>query len=770
MKISLTYTVRGDAALRDLQKVWLCATPEDYRIYGRTITEDLLGCRDSVSVWQPLEPGQAAVGWELDALLDDLRQMQLFVVPVTRAFLTTDNRARLSEMRFAEENDIPVLPVFMEPGLDALFNSVCGSLQCLDRCSTDTTALPFRVKLASFLDDVLLDDELVNRIRQSFAASIFLSYRKKDREYAQEVMRLIHSSEYARDVAIWYDEFLTAGEDFNESIREALRKCDLVSMVVTPNFLEDPNYVKDQEYPMARKIGKPIMPVIAVPTDMAALKNGFEGLPECITADEDAAEAVERVIRSTLRIGQDDSPEHLFLMGLAYLNGIDVETDHDRALKLITEAAEGGVTEALSKLASMYSSGMGVRRDYTKAALWQQRYSDTLEAGIGENVWYSPDRSDDYYDTPLRYLNISTEEVSRYMHACREASDLWRLAGRNEDAWADIDRLMQLDKRALGADAITELIEIYMLAIRLAMNENELVIGRRLCDEMMALAEKKLFVESVRTDVHTLALEYRGLIALKENDPETALKILRECAEVFYKAIDWGFISDMGERRYAENRVPKIHYIETRYNIAFTLLKYWPDDPEKRSEARYDYQTVIDLYNQVGRDGAEDLRQGVWAGSWSGIAEIIRIEEGREKALEYSRDILAKAIRQYGILQSEATLMYLKAACASMAETLTGPEVQPEDPEMLAELFTVRKRQADLCRGENTGEAEKYDEMARAAMQRFAYKSWRLFERGEMEPLQNLYDKCKALQEKHPDDPYIRKVMRVTDMYPDIKK
>ena len=108
MKISLTYTVRGDAALRDLQKVWLCATPEDYRIYGRTITEDLLGCRDSVSVWQPLEPGQAAVGWELDALLDDLRQMQLFVVPVTRAFLTTDNRARLSEMRFAEENDIPV--------------------------------------------------------------------------------------------------------------------------------------------------------------------------------------------------------------------------------------------------------------------------------------------------------------------------------------------------------------------------------------------------------------------------------------------------------------------------------------------------------------------------------------------------------------------------------------------------------------------------------------------------------------------------------------
>ena len=90
-------------------------------------------------------------------------------------------------------------------------------------------------------------------------------------------MRLIHKNEYSRDIAIWYDEFLTPGEDFNDSIREALRKSGLVSLVVTPNFLEDPNYVKDHEYPEARDSGKPIMPVVAVPTDMDALQSAFKG-------------------------------------------------------------------------------------------------------------------------------------------------------------------------------------------------------------------------------------------------------------------------------------------------------------------------------------------------------------------------------------------------------------------------------------------------------------------------------------------------------------
>ena len=61
---------------------------------------------------------------------------------------------------------------------------------------------------------ILLGEERLD----AFAAKIFLSYRKKDRALARELMRTIHQDPLLRDVAIWYDEFLTLGEDFNAEI------------------------------------------------------------------------------------------------------------------------------------------------------------------------------------------------------------------------------------------------------------------------------------------------------------------------------------------------------------------------------------------------------------------------------------------------------------------------------------------------------------------------------------------------------------------------
>ena len=118
MGIVLLHRERGSAALKDTQKVWLCAVPADHRKYGRTLAEELLDCRSSISVWYPADPEQEIEGRELESYLDDLKQMQLFVIPVTAEFLTTDNRARLTEMQLAIDNGIPVLPVFVEPGLD----------------------------------------------------------------------------------------------------------------------------------------------------------------------------------------------------------------------------------------------------------------------------------------------------------------------------------------------------------------------------------------------------------------------------------------------------------------------------------------------------------------------------------------------------------------------------------------------------------------------------------------------------------------------------
>ena len=112
----------------------------------------------------------------------------------------------------------------MESGLDALYarSALFGERQYLSPSGEDATALSYEGKLKKYLDVVLVNDETAKRVRASFKGYLFLSYRKKDRQYANELIRLIHREPKFRDIAIWYDEFLTPGENFNDSIKKAI--------------------------------------------------------------------------------------------------------------------------------------------------------------------------------------------------------------------------------------------------------------------------------------------------------------------------------------------------------------------------------------------------------------------------------------------------------------------------------------------------------------------------------------------------------------------
>lgn len=68
--------------------------------------------------------------------------------------------------------------------------------------SHDTTEISYEEKLKKFLESVLISDEMAKRVRGAFDAYIFLSYRKKDRRYANELMRIIHAKPEYRDIAI----------------------------------------------------------------------------------------------------------------------------------------------------------------------------------------------------------------------------------------------------------------------------------------------------------------------------------------------------------------------------------------------------------------------------------------------------------------------------------------------------------------------------------------------------------------------------------------
>ena len=402
----LNYKTRGMSSPQGKQRVYFTCHPADFESYFEKISEEILKLQNC-AIWYDKELDEAETV--------DLSQMQLFVIPVTSRFLYEKNRALDSDFRYALEHHIPILPIMQQSGLVESFNRICGDLQWIDPYAQDETAISYAEKMSRFLDSVLVGDELAEKVRAAFDAYIFLSYRKKDRKYAKELMRLIHKNEFCRDIAIWYDEFLIPGENFNDAIEAALKKSGLFALAVTPNLVSEDNYIMSVEYPMAKTQGKDILPVEMVATNREELQKKYVDIPKCVDAEDETGLAEELLTRiQKLAIRENDrSPEHNFFIGLAYLGGIDVEVNHERAVTLITGAAEAELPEAMGKLVSMYRNGEGLERDYKEAIKWQEKLAAYFEKKYVENK------------TPQNG-HVLLEKMSQYGNALKEIRDWTR--------------------------------------------------------------------------------------------------------------------------------------------------------------------------------------------------------------------------------------------------------------------------------------------------------------------------------------------------------
>lgn len=426
----------------------------------------------------------------LEDQTNQLGRMSLFVIPVTMKLLTEPNRAMDEDVPFAIENHIPLLPIMMEGGLDPIY---CRPDKFGDRKylmpgrDTDRSGLSYTEKLSRYLKSVLLDDKTAERVRNAFDCYVFLSYRWKDRYHADELMRLVHKDPRFRDVATWYDEFLVPGEGFNEAIAEALRKSKLYTMVVTDNLINEDNYIQAIEYPAAHRAGKAILPVEMETTDRSMLETKFDGIPDCVPTEDEQyfyAALLESLHDVALQCNRGD-PEHDFLMGLAYLEGIDVEVDRSRALKLITSAARAGLLEAVEQLANMYLNGNAVPFDYDKARFWVQELYVKSKTG-----------SDADPSVTLRALNME--------------ADMYKLGG------------VPLTART------KQLSEVYNLSCRVFGKENPdtaLALSNLAASEISYPAQKRVI--EMQEQAYELSTKL-----LAENDPR-AISILHNWAIIY---------------------------------------------------------------------------------------------------------------------------------------------------------------------------------------------------------------------------------------------
>ena len=365
----MQYKTRGGSSPQGKPRVYFSCHINDLQRCFSDLTDEILIHHDC-AVWYLSDPQVERD----EAFFEELALMQLMVMPISADLLETPNHTLEKDFVFARKHGIPILPIMLEGGLDERFNRTCGDLHYLFWHQDDATAISYREKLAQYLFSVLIGDDLAEKIRSAFDAYIFLSYRKKDRKYAQQLMRLIHKNPFCRDIAIWYDEFLTPGENFNDLIWAALEKSDLFVLTVTPNVINEVNYIMTTEYPIARSSNKSILPVEMLPTDRETLSKHYQEIPPCtgIQVDGDLDDFLRDFFRHLSSRKRNTDAQHTFFMGLAYLAGIDVEVDHDMALSLITEAANHGLPEAMEKLISMYTDGIGTQRSQKHALQWCQ--------------------------------------------------------------------------------------------------------------------------------------------------------------------------------------------------------------------------------------------------------------------------------------------------------------------------------------------------------------------------------------------------------------
>ena len=376
---TLSIVTKNRTSLNDKPSIYFTCHPKDFDRYFEQIVGDIIGISDAVIYYtedmtEPFTDEELSLG---------IGEMQLLVVPVTHRLLSTPNRAMDVDIKFAKAAGVRILPIMVEEGLDDLYSDPkrFGNRQYIAPSQTDSSAIPYEQRLAEHIADVTIDTDLLCRVREAFNKRIFLSYRKKDRAYANTLMRSIHGIPEFRDVAIWYDEYIRLGEDFRENIDTALEKSDLFLLLVSPGILEDPNFVKDEEYKMANG-KKPILPVEMVPTDKNALSLCFENIPECVEMDnEQIRSRIIELLPECQSQKPDNDPEHLYLIGIAYFYGIDAEVDRERGLSMLKTAADMGHTGAINFVFDYHRDSA----EYGDALPYAEQLYDHYLHSLGKN-------------------------------------------------------------------------------------------------------------------------------------------------------------------------------------------------------------------------------------------------------------------------------------------------------------------------------------------------------------------------------------------------
>lgn len=83
---------------------------------------------------------------------------------------------------------------------------------------------------------------------------VFISYSHKDRDIILDIITPLYEAGWK----IWYDEGLTIGDRYDETLKEHIRNCSVFLLFLT-NHSRESRYIRENEIPWAEEFEKPII-------------------------------------------------------------------------------------------------------------------------------------------------------------------------------------------------------------------------------------------------------------------------------------------------------------------------------------------------------------------------------------------------------------------------------------------------------------------------------------------------------------------------------
>jgi tetratricopeptide (TPR) repeat protein len=362
---------RGTEIQRHQQRIFISWNPADIELRKKLVTDLLWLDRnaDFVISWleyseDEIRKAEESVEFHVqhfddeNVLQQELNDTQLFIGLVTLIFLT---HTRPMEFQLAiKMRKLVNFPIAANSELLSSLGEVHG-LAMDDK--------EYIEKLRTHVNYFIASSKLINRINENaFSGRVFFSYRKIDIDLARQFMKDFHGIPGCEKIAVWYDNYLIVGEQYDQEIKENIAAADLFIMLVTPNLFQknykgETNYVMASEYPEAIRLGKPILLVMV---DGATNANGAEQL----AFKDHLSVCMPRMVSSTmnLMLSQQDAilyalglsnivdknvpveslvPAQLYYLGEAYFHGYLVEQNKSMARKLFALAAKRDTEESL---------------------------------------------------------------------------------------------------------------------------------------------------------------------------------------------------------------------------------------------------------------------------------------------------------------------------------------------------------------------------------------------------------------------------------------